>query len=732
MRRLLQLVLTLALLPLVLLGATVPPAHAAVPDVWVKWNLGDHWIRSLDYVTPGQLVAGSETDGVFTAATAAGPWTDISGNLSTQGKQVHEAKGQSGQIFLATSAGLFRGSGNGTWTKLGVDEDTPQPMRLDQGGVQSVVFPTAGTTNIVVSTAGSGHDGIFYSSDSGVKWTQATGITGGAYSLTKGTGSLMYAASATGFYISLDAGKSWTLSSDGIPPGESALRIAVSPLDPSELIAATTSSVYRSSNGGLTWYDATGSGPGALLATQVRAFQLIPSAYWGGGEPRIVVGTNSGVWATVDGGEHWTKMSATKLNAPGEIGMDNESVWALNIGFGTPGSLIAGTQGHGIFALPLSAVDAPGVIAAPSGSAVQGYTLTANDGVWGGTGPFFYRYQWKRCTSTSTASCVNIAGETGRTYVVTSGDVGKYLRVGVRAINVVTPVFSTEVLSNPVGPIAAPAGPEPTPPPNYPKLLDAASAPWGATFTIDPSDLPSNQWRSNGTPMATTFEYRWYRCEQNLSACLLLPQSGIAYTSTVDDVGKVIQATVVGQIGGTKSPERLAGTSGSVYERKPVNTAKPKVVGPAYVGTKLQSTAGAWTGTNPTFTRRWFRCAADGTQCNLTSPVVTAPTYTVTSADRGFTFRVEVTATVTDQFQNRTEVATSDKSAKAVNPPPTCAELQAAIAAAKADVRAKKRALANAQETGNAKKIRIAKRRLRAAKARLAEAQAALANANYC
>ncbi|WP_183095843.1 WD40/YVTN/BNR-like repeat-containing protein [Nocardioides stalactiti] len=730
MLRTLRLLLPLLLLPLVAVGVTSTPAQAAVPDVWVKWDEGDHWIRSLDYVTPTKLVAGSETDGVFTSSTAAGPWTDISGDLPTLGKQVHEAKGQGGQIFLATSAGLYQGSGNGSWDKLGVDESTPQGMRLDQGGVQSIVFTTAGSTsNMVVSTAGSGRDGIFWSSDGGVKWTPATGITGGAYSLTKGAGSLVYAAAGNGFYLSTDSGKSWTLTSDGIPPGEAGLRIAVSPLDPSELIAATTSSVYRSDNAGLTWYDATGSGPGALLATQVRAFQLVPSTYWGGGEPRIVVGTNSGVWATADGGEHWSEMSGAKLGAPGEISMKDESVWALNIGFGTPGSLIAGTQGHGVFTLPLSAVESPGSISAPTGSATQGYTLTANDGVWGGTGPFLYRYQWKRCTTTSAGSCANIAGETGRTYTTTSADVGKYLRVGVRALNLVTPVFSAEVLSDAIGPIAAPAGPEPTPPPGYPKLLDAASAPWGATFTIDPSDDASNRWRSNGTFMATTFEYRWYRCDQDLDPCAQIPgQSGISYTSTVDDVGKVVQGTVVGQIGSTKSPERLAGTSGSVYERKPVNTAKPRVIGKAYVGTKLQSTAGAWTGTDPTFTRRWFRCSADGTGCSLTNPVGTASTYLVTSADLGYTFKVEVTATVTDQFQNRTEVATSEKSVKVTNPP-SCADLAAAVATAKANVRAKKRALAKALETGNKRKIRIAKRRLAAAKAALVKAQEAYAAA---
>ena len=715
----------LLLLPvvLVLLCSGLAPAQAAAPDVWVKWNLGDVWIRSLDYVTPTQLVAGSETDGVYTASSAAGPWTDITGNLPTLGRQVHQAAGQSGQIFLATSGGLYRGSGGGSWTKLGVDSGTAPEKRLDQGGVQSVVFPTGQASSLVVATSGSGRDGVFFSSDSGKTWTRATGLTSGTYALTD-AGPLVYAASSTGFYRSTDNGRSWVLSSDGIPPGETALRIEASPLDPSELVAATAGGVYRSGNAGLTWYDATGSGDDALLATQVRDFQLVPATYWTDGEPRIIAGTDSGVWATLDGGSHWARMSSQKLNAPGEIPMTNESVYGLALGFGTPGSLMVGTQGHGVFTLPLSAAEAPASVPAPSGSAVRNAVLTANPGAWGGTGPFLYRYQWKRRTTTSTATCSAISGETDRTYQLTQADVGQYVRVGVRAVNLLMPAPSPEVLSPAVGPVVAPPGPEPTPPPSYPKLLNGTSAPWGATMTIDPSDDASDRWRSNGIPSTTTFEYAWHRCDLDGDPCAAIPGADEAsYTTTVADVDHVVRATVIGTISGTRSPERLAGISGAVYERTPVATAAPRVVGPAWIGTTLQSTAGAWTGTNPTYQRRWLRCNAQGVQCQPTNPVVTTPTYPVKATDKGYTFKVEVTATVTDQFQNRQATATSGRSAVVAPPPPTCAQLRAAVSKARTAVAAATKALRRAKKTGNPVRIRKAKRTLAAAKTTLAQAQ---------
>ena len=721
-----------ALALVLVVSVTTVPAQAAVPDTWTKWNLGDIWVRSLDYVTPTMLVAGSENSGVFVSTNALGPWTDISGNLSTTAKQVRQAVGQSGQIYLATSAGLFKGTGGGSWSQLGVDDSTPEPQQLDMGGIQSVVFPTGQPTTMVVATAGSGEDGALWSSDAGVTWTRATGLTSSTFYMTGNAASGMYAAASTGFYRSLDAGHSWVLSSDGIPPGETPKRIAVSPLDPLQLIAATTGGVYRSDNAGLSWYAANGSGDGLLNVSEVRAFQLVPSDFWSDGQPRIVVGTNNGVWATIDGGLSWARLSPTKTVSDG-LSMANESVYALNIGFGLPGSLIAGTQGHGIFALPLQAVELPSSIPAPTGSPVQKAVLTANNGTWSGTAPFGYAYQWKRCTSSSGAdasgaTCSGISGATEKTYQVAALDVGKYLRVGVKAKDLVQATLSGERLSASVGPITAPPGFDPTPPSGYPKLNNQASAAWGQTMTID----TGGNWTSNGVTTATSFAYRWYRCELNQTGCVQLATTTPTYTTTTADVDHVVKAAVIGTITDnnvtTSSVEKLAGISGSVYEQTPSVVDAPLVVGEAVVGTMLQSTAGAWTGNNPTFTRRWLRCNEDGVQCGVTSPVVTTSTYPVTADDLGYTFRIEITAQVVDSFQARTKTVESAPSAVVTNEPvtpPDCTALHAAVVKAQQKVKAAQKALADAKKTHNKAKIKKAQKRLAAAKAGLKKAQAA-------
>jgi hypothetical protein len=66
-----------------------------------------------------------------------------------------------------------------------------------------------------------------------------------------------------------------------------------------------------------------------------------------------------------------------------------------------------------------------------TGSATLGGELTAHAGSW--TGASSFAYQWLRCTPGTTFDCLSVTGATGTTYGVRSADVGKQLRVVVRA-----------------------------------------------------------------------------------------------------------------------------------------------------------------------------------------------------------------------------------------------------------------------------------------------------------
>src|SRR5687768_13136431 len=89
-----------------------------------------------------------------------------------------------------------------------------------------------------------------------------------------------------------------------------------------------------------------------------------------------------------------------------------------------------------VAALAPSALAAPpGNVTRPTitGTPAEGQTLTATDGTWTNN-PTAFQYQWQRCRPDG-LGCAAIAGATQKTYVVRSADVGRTLRVRVRAVN---------------------------------------------------------------------------------------------------------------------------------------------------------------------------------------------------------------------------------------------------------------------------------------------------------
>jgi YD repeat-containing protein len=69
-----------------------------------------------------------------------------------------------------------------------------------------------------------------------------------------------------------------------------------------------------------------------------------------------------------------------------------------------------------------------------SGWAQERQTLSAGAGIWEGSPPLSYSYQWEHCNA-SGGSCSNISGATGSSYLVGAGYVGETLRVVVSAAN---------------------------------------------------------------------------------------------------------------------------------------------------------------------------------------------------------------------------------------------------------------------------------------------------------
>lgn len=86
-------------------------------------------------------------------------------------------------------------------------------------------------------------------------------------------------------------------------------------------------------------------------------------------------------------------------------------------------------------------VGPPVLVSQPNvrGVVLVGSVVTAEPGRWTGRQPITFAYRWLRCNSAG-GECAEISGATGRTYRVTSADVGRKLRFNVTARNAIASV----------------------------------------------------------------------------------------------------------------------------------------------------------------------------------------------------------------------------------------------------------------------------------------------------
>src|SRR3954447_6133137 len=98
---------------------------------------------------------------------------------------------------------------------------------------------------------------------------------------------------------------------------------------------------------------------------------------------------------------------------------------------------------------------APEDVAPPaiSGSAVDGGVLVADPGFWDGVAPLSFDYRWERCDAVG-LGCVEGAGATGASYVLSSADVGSRLVVVVTASNSVGSASVVSAATDVVGAVA--------------------------------------------------------------------------------------------------------------------------------------------------------------------------------------------------------------------------------------------------------------------------------------
>jgi CHRD domain len=165
----------------------------------------------------------------------------------------------------------------------------------------------------------------------------------------------------------------------------------------------------------------------------------------------------------------------------------------------------------------------------PSGTPQDGQTVAVDSGGWSGLQPIAFSYQWQSCT-TPNPVCTDLAGATGESYVVGTGQVGSQLRATVTATNSLGTSSAFSNLTSVVTPKAAA-------PLNTSLPIISGLAAVGQTL-----QATSGAWSG---AVANGYSYRWSLCNGNGNACLSIAgATGQSYGVGPGDGGMSLRATV--------------------------------------------------------------------------------------------------------------------------------------------------------------------------------------------
>ena len=316
-------------------GTSWDPAAAGLPIGKV--------IRSL--ISFGAYVfAGTEGDGIYRSSDHGDTWTKTDVNNTLLAHQLvftFCAKNQA--LFAGAQNGIYKSTDGGATFQRIINGFPPNiglfAWSLTVSGGDIVAAIT------VLLSPSEPLDGIFYSSDDGSTWHQATlPITPTAViSVASDGSSLAYAGvygqsfSLTGLYQSTDAGITWVSRTDVMMVDIE--RLAV---NGSNVLASTLFTAYYSTDFGETWGSST---PGfcAPFGCGIATYTLREASIFAGNTAGMFLSTDSGAsWADINQGFPTCPIPVVEASCVDKLylfaGTFGEGVWRKLLGTGTPSS----------------------------------------------------------------------------------------------------------------------------------------------------------------------------------------------------------------------------------------------------------------------------------------------------------------------------------------------------------------------------------------------------------
>ena len=314
-------------------GTSWDPAAAGLPSAKT--------IRSL--ISFGAYVfAGTEGDGIYRSSDHGDTWakTDVNNTLLAQ-QLVFTFCTKDQVLFAGAQNGIYKSTDGGATFQRIINGFPPNiglfAWSLTVSGGDIIAAVT------VLLSPSEPLDGIFYSSDDGSTWHQATlPITPTAViSVASDGSSLAYAGvygqsfSLTGLYQSTDAGITWVSRTDVLMVDIE--RLAV---NGSNVLVSTLFTAYYSTDFGETWGSST---PGfcAPFGCGIATYTLRGASIFAGNTAGMFLSTDSGAsWADINQGFPTCPIPVVEASCADTsylfAGTVGEGVWRKLLGTGTP------------------------------------------------------------------------------------------------------------------------------------------------------------------------------------------------------------------------------------------------------------------------------------------------------------------------------------------------------------------------------------------------------------
>ena len=299
---------------------------------------------------PGTFYMGATGGGVWKTTDYGVSWENISDGYFETGSigSIDVADADPNIVYVGTGSDGIRSNviiGRGMYKSTDAGESWQHIGLREAGQIGSVVVHPTNPQVVYVAALGNPFGpnpqrGVFKSVDGGESWehvllvSEKTGAVD--IELAPGNPAVVYAAlwraerkpwtiisgddgSENGVYVSRDAGRTWSRSTEGLPQGLiGKIDFAVSPADPSRVYALVEAvpeeeGLYRSNDNGATWHVVSTEG---YLMTRPFYYTNVdadPS------DADIVWVNNLALWRSVNGGKEWSRV--------GTPHGDNHDMW---------------------------------------------------------------------------------------------------------------------------------------------------------------------------------------------------------------------------------------------------------------------------------------------------------------------------------------------------------------------------------------------------------------------